>query len=282
MTLGPNVMKYMTKTKRGWIAALCCAAAGFAADLPAAAHWQEQAAAAQHSSAAPAPNAQEAPQQAAPGPDAAQSHAIKADTREVRVDVVVTDKKGNYITDLDKKEFKVYEDNKEQPINSFSFGANPGGPARDQRHYLVLFFDTTTMDLSDQPRARAAASKFIEAHAGPDQVMSVMNFGGSLQVVQNFTTDSDRLMQAVKGTTFAHIDTANASSGTDALQYPGMANFANVESSFGTFTLLLSIRNLAKNLAAIPGRKSLILFTAGFELSNEAENELTATIDACN
>src|SRR5271170_1834814 len=91
--------------------------------------------------------------------DAAQApaHAIKAETREVRVDVVVTDKKGNYITDLTQKEFKVYEDNKEQPVNTFSFGGDPAAPVKNQRHYLVLFFDTTSMEVSDQPRARAAA-----------------------------------------------------------------------------------------------------------------------------
>lgn len=213
----------------------------------------------------------------------ANTHPITAETREVRVDVVVTDKKGEYITDLTQKEFKVYEDNKEQPVNSFSFGADPNAPVKNQRHYLVLFFDNASMDLSDQPRARAAAGKFIDAHAGPDQVMSVMNFGGSLQVVQNFTTDSDKLKQAVSGVSNSSVSTvASASSGTDALQYPGMANFGDPEASFGTYTLLLSIRNLAKNLAAIPGRKSLILFTAGFVLDSDAMNELTATIDACN
>src|SRR5271156_775526 len=250
------------------------------------------------SSATPAPPPQQQGSAAAPqttppaaAPDAQQpapqspdnTHAIKAETNEVRVDVVVTDKKGNYITDLTQKDFKVYEDNKEQAVNSFSFGADPNAPVKNQRHYLVLFFDNTSMELSDQPRARDAAAKFIEAHAGPDQVMSVMNFGGSLQIVQNFTTDADRLKQAVSGISNSNISSvANSSAGTDALQYPGMANFGNSEAQFGTYTLLLSIRNLAKNLASIPGRKSLILFTAGFALDGEVVSELTATIDACN
>jgi VWFA-related protein len=241
---------------------------------------------AQQSSAAAAAGAQQnSPQTPQQPADATQAntHPITAETREVRVDVVVTDKKGNYITDLTQKDFRVYEDNKEQPVNSFSFGADPNAPVKSQRHYLVLFFDNASMDLSDQPRARAAAGKFIDAHAGPDQVMSVMNFGGSLQIVQNFTTDSDKLKQAVSGISNSNASTvASASIGTDALQYPGMANFGNPEASFGTYTLLLSIRNLAKNLAAIPGRKSLILFTAGFALDSDAMNELTATIDACN
>ena len=38
--------------------------------------------------------------------------ALKSETREVRVDVIVTDKKGTYVRDLKKEEFKDWEDNK--------------------------------------------------------------------------------------------------------------------------------------------------------------------------
>ena len=260
------------------------------AAAPAAPPSQETQQPAPAAQPAPAPAQQQQPdssappqQQAPPAPD--NTHAIKAQTNEVRVDVVVTDKKGNYLTDLTQKDFKVYEDNKEQPVNTFSFGADPNAPVKSQRHYLVLFFDTTSMDLSDQPRARDAAAKFIQAHAGPDQVMSVMNFGGSLQIVQNFTTDADRLAKAVSGINSPNVS-SNANSrdiNSDELNTLGVPNtLQNSEASFSTYTLLLAIRNLAKNLAAIPGRKSLILFTAGFPLDSEVSSELTATIDACN
>ena len=254
----------------------------------------------------PAPPAASVPQQeSSPAATQQQSQtppgpAIKAETREVRVDVVVTDKKGNYVQDLTTKDFHLYEDNKEQPINTFSFGADPKGPIEAQRHYIVLFFDNSTMDLSDQPRARAAAGKFIDAYAGADRVMSVMNFGGSLQIVQNFTTDAARLKQAVGGIVTSNVSpNASASNGSGSLSStPGSAasagpptaglqsaafpSLGNAEGDFGAYTLLLSLRQLAKNLATIPGRKSLILFTAGFELSPERYSELTATIDACN
>ncbi|MGA7224418.1 MAG: VWA domain-containing protein, partial [Candidatus Acidiferrales bacterium] len=253
--------------------------------------------------AAPAPAPASAPAPAAQGTSAAAGQqpssaaaqqsqtppgpAIKAETREVRVDVVVTDKKGNYIQDLTNKDFHLYEDEKEQTINTFSFGAAPNGPIEAQRHYMVVFFDNSSMDLSDQPRARAAAGKFIDAYAGPDRVMAVMNFGGTLQIVQNFTTDAARLKQAVSGIANSNISTnasaANTSAPTMGLPQSSFASLGgNAEGDFGAYTLLLSIRQLAKNLAAIPGRKSLILFTAGFELSAERYSELTATIDACN
>src|SRR3954447_5163049 len=87
---------------------------------------------------------------------------FKTETRIVPVDVVVTDKKGNYIHDLEQKDFKVYEDNKEQPIKSFSFEADPASPVATQKKYMVLFFDVSSMNLGDQQQARQAAVKFID------------------------------------------------------------------------------------------------------------------------
>src|ERR1700683_4379986 len=111
---------------------------------------------------------------------------IKTETRTVRVDVVVTDKKGNYVHDLKADDFKVYEDNKQQPVTNFSFGADPNAAAASGRHYMVLFFDNSTMDVGDQAQARTAAAKFIDQNAGPDRVMAVMDFGRTLLGQQHF------------------------------------------------------------------------------------------------
>src|SRR3974390_739797 len=94
---------------------------------------------------------------------------IKAETRLVLVDTVVTDKKGNYVTDLGQQSFKVWEDDKEQPIKSFSSETSAALDSKDQQHYLVLFFDNSTMETGDQSRARDAAAKFIDANAGPNR-----------------------------------------------------------------------------------------------------------------
>lgn len=45
---------------------------------------------------------------------------IKTEANLVLVDVIAADKKGNYIRDLEAKDFHVYEDEKEQPISSFA------------------------------------------------------------------------------------------------------------------------------------------------------------------
>src|SRR5579863_4044980 len=173
----------------------------------------------------------------------------------VLVDTIVTDKKGDYIRNLTAKDFKVWEDNKEQAIKTFSFEAGAANPANPQRRYIVLFFDTSTIDFGSQTQARQAAGKFIDANAGPNRMMAIVNFGGALQIAQNFTDNVERLKTVVSGTKLSAVAPNGDSS---------MPELSRAAADFGATDLLLSLRSLAKNLSAIPGRKTLILFTGGF------------------
>ncbi|HKD65071.1 MAG TPA: VWA domain-containing protein, partial [Candidatus Acidoferrales bacterium] len=240
--------------------------------LPCLAHAQDAASpAAPPAAAEPAPQ----PQQNAP--------VVRSETRLVRVDVIVTDKKGNYVHDLSANDFKVYDDNKQQQVANFSFGADPSSPAAGERRYTVLFFDDASMDSSDQPRARAAAEKFIDSNVAPDRALAVVEFTGALGITQNFTTDAAKLKQVVSGIKNSSI-TTNPPSPNAIDTAPGVSgpSLNSAENNFGAYSVLLSIRILAKNLASVAGRKSLVLFTAGFPLTPERYSELTATIDACN
>ena len=102
-------------------------------------------------------------QQTPQAPEAAGT--IKVETRVVLVDAVVTDKKGNYVRDLAANDFTVWEDGKKQEVTSFSREDTSGDPSRTQKHYMVLFFDDTTMEFGDQAKARDAAAKFLDANA---------------------------------------------------------------------------------------------------------------------
>jgi VWFA-related protein len=230
--------------------------------------------------------AQVAPTQAATEPSSQPQQngpVVRSETRLVRVDVIVTDKKGNYIHDLTANDFKVYDDNKQQEVANFSFGADPNSPAASERRYTILFFDDSSMDGSDQPRARAAAVKFIDANVAPDRALAIVEFTGALRITQNFTTDAAKLKQVASGIQNSSIST-NPPSPTAINAAPGLngPSLNSAENNFGAYSVLLSIRILAKNLAAVAGRKSLVLFTAGFPLTPERDSELTATIDACN
>ena len=208
---------------------------------------------------------------------------IKKESKLVLVDSVVTDKKGNYVRDLAQNDFKVFEDNKEQPVSSFSTGADAATQANGQRRYLILFFDNSTMAAPDQIQARSAATKFIAANAGPDRLMAVVDFGGSLRIVQNFTANADVLRAAVSGVKSSSVDpNAPAPDVPVTVASTGLSSLGNAAADFGARSMLLAVRSLAKNLRAIPGRKMVVLFSGGFALTQENQSELTATIDACN
>lgn len=215
---------------------------------------------------------------------------IRTETKQVLVDAVVTDKKGNYVPDLSQKDFKVWEDGKEQSIRSFSYEAEAASPNGAQKHYLVLFFDNSTMNFSDQAVARRAAGKFVEANAGPNRYMAVVNFTGGVKIAQNFTADAERLKLVVSGAKFANVDpnagtmavgdasSPSASLGTSA----GLSLSSSMEAEFGQRDLLLGLRAVAKGLESVPGRKILVLFTEGFPLSVQIRSELTAVTDTCS
>ncbi len=205
---------------------------------------------------------------------------IRTETKLVLVDTVVTDKKGNYIRDLTAKEFRVWEDSKEMPIKSFSFEADPNSPSNSGKHYLVLFFDNSSMEPGDQIQARQAAAKFIDSNAGPNKLMAVVNFGGSVHIAQNFTADAARLKQVVGGLKTSAVS-SNAPPTVEVASL-GMPQLGNSEADFGARSVMLALRSMAKILATVPGRKTLIFLTAGFPLTEEVRSELTAVISMCN
>jgi VWFA-related protein len=207
---------------------------------------------------------------------------IHSESRLVLVDSVVTDKKGNYIRDLQQKDFKVWEDGKEQAVTSFSYEESTGSEDNKPR-YMVLFFDNSTMDFADQAKARDAAAKFIDANAGAGRLIAIAEFGGSVRITQNFTADAQRLKQVVAGIKGSFVSPNAQPVMTASLAPPPAApSLGNAEADFGVHSVLLALRELAKGMSSVPGRKTLVMLTSGFPLSFEAQSEVTAVIDTCN
>ena len=209
---------------------------------------------------------------------------IKTESNLVLIDVVATDKKGNYIQDLEKKDLHLYEDDAEQSITSFSreVDAQPSGP--EHPRYMILFFDDSSMTSSFQLQARQTAGKFVDSSNSADRQTAVAVFGGRLKMVQNFTADGERLKRA--------ISSLKGSSGGPGGGGPGgivggADNYfpSGLDSGFANLTAhspLLALRDFANALRGVPGRKTLILFSGGISLKSELQGELTAAIDALN
>ena len=83
-----------------------------------------------------------------------------------------------------------------------------------------------------------------------------------MQIAQNFTGDLDRLKSVVSGLKSTGMapgpDLASLGAGS------GMRMGSSGIGDYGARSMLLAIRTMGKNLAEVPGRKSMILFTLGF------------------
>src|SRR5271165_4092851 len=195
-------------------------------------------------------------------------NTIRSETKIVLVDAVVTGKKG-YVHDLTSKDFQIFEDDKKQIITSFS-AQGDSAASKAQTHYMILLFDDASMDNSQERTAREAAIKFVEANAGPEHMIAIANFRGGLRVTQNFTEDSARLKAVLAGGQPGAISMNGAG--------PDLTSAA----SFSAQSLFLALRNLARNLASAPGRKTVVLLSADAQLKPEEHSaEINAALDAC-
>lgn len=113
----------------------------------------------------------------------------------VRVDVIVTDKAGNPVSDLTQTDFEIVEDGKPQTIESFKLveldgGLIPGpdGPprpirtdldeeleaARDDVRLFGVFLDDYHVRLGTSMSARQQLARFIEQQLGPSDMVGLM------------------------------------------------------------------------------------------------------------
>ncbi len=184
--------------------------------------------------------------------------AVRSEAPLVLVDTIVTDKKGEYVRDLSPADFHIYEDNKEQVIKSVTreSSATPSSGAATR---LVLLFGR--IPVADQPFAREAAAKFIENNAAPTRVMAILNYlgTGGIKVIESFTTDSERLMQAAKNMEASGVLSSNAAgvSGVMSRTYSD-PDKVGTSVAFDVRSQLHALMGVAASLASLPGRKAIV------------------------
>ncbi|MBZ5614208.1 MAG: VWA domain-containing protein [Acidobacteriia bacterium] len=141
------------------------------------------------------------------------SFTIRANTRMVMVDVVVTDKKGQPITGLKAEDFTMEENGKKQKIATFlPPGADqkapqplPAGLLTNRPEYLkpagvptVLLLDANNSHFLDQAYGRGQMLKYVLEQSEAGAPMAVMTLTDRLRVLQDFTSDPKILTTAIR------------------------------------------------------------------------------------
>jgi len=214
-----------------------------------------------------------------------QTPVLKTETREVLVDAIVTTKNGAYVGDLTAKDFHISQDGKEQPIRGFSLESESASQTRS----LVLFFDETSMEPQDQVAVRRAAASFVDAEAGPNHMLAIVTFNGSMRIAQNFTDNAGRLKDALNQASFHGL--APSASDDDRSHDPdkieeeqalGHVNRNAMATTFGARNMIRALTDLGRSLGALPGRKIVVLFAGTLPSTADPRAEIREAIDAAN
>src|SRR5262245_4663828 len=118
------------------------------------------------------------------------SPTIQLDVDLVSLNVVVTDHKGQPITELAKTDFKVYEDRVEQPISFFSHEDTPVSWG------LVLDRSRSMQQIVEN--VHQAAIHLIDEGTSQDE-MFILTFNHEKQLVRDFTSDRHELANSIFG-----------------------------------------------------------------------------------
>ncbi|HEX8139939.1 MAG TPA: VWA domain-containing protein [Pyrinomonadaceae bacterium] len=156
-----------------------------------------------------------------PAPDEDSDEVVRITSNLVQVDVVVTDQKGNQVTDLTAEDFEILEDDRPQKITNFSYVSNLTAPAEpvarpepkeknappvppvrlrpeQVRRTIALVVDDLGLSFESAYSTRRALKKFVDEQMQPTDLVAIIRTGGGMGALQQFTSDKRQLYAAIE------------------------------------------------------------------------------------
>jgi VWFA-related protein len=252
------------------------------------------------------------PQQTPATPAPTGRPTFSSTTSLVVVDVTVKDKAGNLMEGLKANDFTLLEDGKPQKISVFEFEKlateplpekpptledddiipeapvkqitteEPGKIQYHDKRLLVFFFDLGSMGIPEQLRAQESALTFLDKQLTSADMVAVMMYTATLQVLTDFTDNRNQLRDVINSLPIGEMAelAGFGDDGSDDNEDTGAAFVAD-ETEFNIFNTdrkLQAIEDATKKLAALPEKKALIYFSSGLQktgVENHAQVEAT-------
>ncbi|HEX6126723.1 MAG TPA: VWA domain-containing protein [Pyrinomonadaceae bacterium] len=238
-------------------------------------------------------------------PPADETDVVKITTTLIQLDVTVTDKRGNIVTDLRPDEIEVYENGEKQKITNFSFISNarvietaekekekeaPGvalPPSRVRveqvRRTIALVVDDLTLSFESTHFVRRALKKFVDEQMQDGDLVAIIRTGAGIGALQQFTNDKRQLHAAIERVRWNSLGAGNigafaplqarAPTEDDDDPAPGERTPEGIEREFDDFRESLfatgtlgAINYVIRGMQDLPGRKSVMLLSDGFSL----------------
>ena len=220
------------------------------------------------------------PAEPAPQPPAMQQPIFRTGINFVRVDVIVSDKKGTPVDTLAAADFEVLEDGKPQNIEQFRLIKVTGNPeigeaparqirtrydeeteaARDDVRLFVIFFDDYHTRVGSALAVKEPLTRFVETQLGPNDVVAMMYPLTPIDAI-SVTRNKRSIVSAIQkfeGRKFRY-DPRNEFEQKYA-QYP-----TEVVENIRNQVVMTALRGLATRLGSLrEGRKAIIFVSEGF------------------
>jgi VWFA-related protein len=182
--------------------------------------------------------------QAASGPvEVVSSVVSRVNTTLVTIPVSVMDRDGRYVPNLQKEEFRVWEDGVEQEVAFFQ--------SVDKPFSVVLMLDTSPSTQFRLEDIQDAAISFVNQLRSDDRVM-VVSFNDDIKILSEFTTDRRKLERA--------IQRSKTDDGTRLYDAVDMV--------------------INQQLSRVQGRKAIVLFTDGVDTTSKRASYQSNVMDA--
>jgi len=128
-----------------------------------------------------------------PGPPLAKNQ-IRVVTNEIVIPVTVTDATGEFVRDLEQKDFHVTDDGTERTFDHWGLGGDPLA--------VALVIDTSSRLHALAPAIHSLGSIFTETVMALDGEAAVITYDSTIDVRQRFTTDHEAIEKAIAQTKF--------------------------------------------------------------------------------
>ncbi len=199
--------------------------------------------------------------------------AAKAD--EVTLDLVIRDKHGHPVHDLRPEELQITDDGDAVKVTRLHAGPAAGSL------FVALVFDN--LDAVSARLARDAALQMLTQNPGGSASYSVWRIHDRLHMVQAFTTDRDALRRAVETVTALATHAKGAETGPNTGPAVEIARSSDRIVRDEHFPRCPSrLLALTRHLGQTPGRKTILYFSDGIDVTATTPEQLRAMIGSAN
>ena len=122
--------------------------------------------------------------------DKDQEYSFAVEIQVVTVPVTVTDRKGQFVTDLDKRDFAILDNGERQKIENLELSSEPLS--------LAVVIETSSRVQPLLPQLRGAGILVTQLILGESGEAAVLSFDREVKILQDFTQSPDQIEAALR------------------------------------------------------------------------------------